>query len=75
MRASSRDIEIELAGQRMAWRAASERGRAWVDAHPDLTTEAPEGVECLTIACGPLIRLALTSGLAVRCGDVRVNLC
>lgn len=69
------DIQVELGGHRVAWWAASERGRAWADAHPSLTAEAPEGVECLATFCDPLIRGALMSGLVVMAGDVEVSLC
>lgn len=69
------DIQVSFGGQRAYWRAASERGRAWVDAHPSLTRHAPEGVECLARNCDPLIRRALMAGLSVRDGDMEVSLC
>jgi hypothetical protein len=77
MRATRRrtDSEISQGGQRLAGRAVSPRGRAWADGHPDLTTEAPEGVECQIVDGDPLIRTALESGLLVGAGDVRVRLC
>jgi hypothetical protein len=69
------DIEIEAGGQRMAWRATSARARAWAAAHPSLTSDIPEGVECLTSDGDLLIELALAEGLKVGAGDVRVGLC
>ncbi len=69
------DIQVSVGGQRASWWAASERGRAWVDAHPNLTRHAPEGVECLARNCDPLIRRALMAGLSVKDGDMDVSLC
>lgn len=71
----SGDIQIAQGGHRMAWWAVSERGRAWVEAHPSLSAAAPEGVECLIRFAEPLIEQALISGLSVRAGDVEVMLC
>jgi hypothetical protein len=69
------DIQVELGGHRAAWWATSERSRQWVDAHPDLSSRAPEGVECMIRFCDPLIRQALADGLVVQAGDVEVSLC
>ena len=69
------DIQVELGGHRAAWWAASERGRAWVDAHPVLAEQAPEGVECSASMCDQLVRQALMAGLVVMAGDVEVSLC
>lgn len=59
----------------MCWWAVSDRGRDWVEAHPDLSESAPEGVECLARVGSPLIERALRSGLRVMAGDVEVTLC
>lgn len=67
------DIEVELGGHRMAWMAVSDRGRAWADAHSDLTEGAPEGVECLAYFADPLIARAVADGLTVAAGDVEVH--
>lgn len=68
------DIQVAYGGHRMAWWAVSEAGRAWVDAHHDWTTMAPEGVECLALNVDPLICRALISGLVVMAGDDEVTL-
>ena len=69
------DLQVQYAGQRMCWWAVSDRGRAWIDAHPDWLSDAPEGVECLIEFADPIIARALISGLVVKAGDIEVSLC
>lgn len=69
------DIEIASAGHRLAWWPASDRGRAWADAHQVLAEHAPAGIECQAADGGQLLAEALASGLVVRAGDVEVTLC
>jgi hypothetical protein len=69
------DIQVEYGGQRMCWRAVSERGRVWVAAHADQVLAAPKGTECLRIFAEPIVEQALRDGLAVKVGDVEVSLC
>lgn len=66
------DIQVELGGQRMAWRAVSDRGRQWAAQHPDLTTLAPEGVECRARFGEDLIDAAIEDGLTVMSGHIRL---
>jgi hypothetical protein len=69
------DIQMNLGGFRAAWWAVSEAGHAWADAHRTLAEAAPEGIECLSRFCDPLIEQALRDGLVVMAGDVEVTLC
>ncbi len=69
------DLQVAYAGMRMAWWAVSDRGRAWVNAHPEWLRQAPEGVECLIRFGDPIITRALVAGLVVKAGDVEVSLC
>jgi alkanesulfonate monooxygenase SsuD/methylene tetrahydromethanopterin reductase-like flavin-dependent oxidoreductase (luciferase family) len=68
------DIQMNLGGHRIVWTAVSERGREWAARHADLTTLAPEGVECQARFGEDLIDAALLDGLAVKAGHVKVSL-
>lgn len=69
------DIQVEFGGQRMCWRAVSDRGRAWAVAQGDRLDMAPEGVECLILHGDGVLAEALADGLVVMAGDVEVSLC
>lgn len=66
------DIQIDLGGHRMTWRAVSERGRQWAAQHPDLTALAPEGLECLARFGEDLVDAAIEDGLSVMSGHIRL---
>lgn len=66
------DIQVEIGGHRLAWRAVSARGREWAALHTDLTTLAPEGEECRARFGADLIDAAIQDGLSVMSGHIRL---